>query len=241
MILRYLRINKIITGLRAYSAGSKQFVIKKPARSNRWLLAATFATSFGAGWFVTQHMTFADVVARWMYDNVPEDDEKLMKYKAQLNARLENLSVVKQLKQVGYIEVFPQTQKKNTLISETLLVPGGITVPPRFFYNPRNKETVGIYHLGMKLTGYPFLVHGGILATVLEDLMRESMMFAKGGKKEKTNEISISYAFPTFANQFVVVRITNVEESGNLTKLRAEIMDQRGQRTLVRGKGTFST
>ncbi|KAM3164016.1 putative mitochondrial membrane protein fmp10 [Lachancea thermotolerans] len=228
-------------GLRLYSNATKKFVIAPKRQSNKWLLASTFAASFGVGWFVTQHMTFADVLAKWMYDNVPENDEGLMKYKAQLNSRLENMSVVKQLKAVGYSEVYPQRKKSNTLIDETLRAPGGITIAPRFFYNPRTKETVGVYHLGMKLTGYPFLVHGGILATVMEDLMRESVMFAKGTATEKTKDITLSYKFPTFANQFVVVRITDVEEHGKNVKLRAEIMDQSGDRTLVKGKGSFST
>ncbi|SCU80556.1 LANO_0B00518g1_1 [Lachancea nothofagi CBS 11611] len=228
-------------GLRAYSNQTKRFVTNRPSRSNKWVPWAIFGTSFGLGWFVTQHMTFADLLAKYMFDNVPENDEGLMKYKAQMQQRLENLSVVKQLKQVGYTEVFSQRKKNNTLIDKTLQVPGGITIPPRFFYNPKTKETVGIYHLGMKLTGYPFLVHGGVLATVMEDLMRESVMFAQGAKSEKTQDLTLNYKFPTFANQFVVVRITQVEENGKNVKLHAELMDQSGDRTLVKGTGRFKT
>ncbi|SCU91881.1 LAFA_0F06436g1_1 [Lachancea sp. 'fantastica'] len=229
------------TNLRAYSTPAKKFVVRQPQKSRNWLLWATFGTSFGLGWFVTQHMTFADVVAKYMYDDVPENDEGLMKYKAQLQSRLEHLNVVKQLKQVGYTEVFSERQKTNTLIDRTLRVPGGIAISPRFFYNPETKQTVGIYHLGMKLTGYPFLVHGGVLATVMEDLMRESVTFAKGARSEKTQDLTLNYKFPTFANQFVIVRVTKVEENGKNLKLHAELMDQSGDRTLVKGTGRFST
>ena len=227
--------------LRPYSHTVKNFVIKPKPKSNKWLLAGTFGASFGVGWLVTQHMTFADVLAKWMFDNVPENDEGLIKYKAQLEQRLQAMNVVNQLKKAGYTEVFTQRKKSNTLIDETLRVPGGISIAPKFYYNPRTKETVGIYHLGMKLTGYPFLIHGGVLATVMEDLMRESVMFAKGATTEKTKDLTLSYKFPTFANQFVVVRVTKVEENGKNVKLHAEIMDQSGDRTLVKGKGSFST
>lgn len=226
--------------MRAYTTAGKQFVIRPRSQTNKWVKFATFGASFGLGWFLTQHMTFADIVATWRYDKVPENDEGLEKYKAQLSGRLERMSVVKQLKQCGYSEVFPPHYNQNTLINKSLSVPGGITIPPKFYYNPKSKETVGIYHLGMKLTGYPFLVHGGILATVMEDLMRESVKFAKNATAEKTKDISLSYKFPTLANQFVVVRITNVEESGKNVELQAEIMDQGGNRTLVKGRGSFS-
>ncbi|SCU91751.1 LAME_0E13674g1_1 [Lachancea meyersii CBS 8951] len=227
--------------LRAYSASAKKFVVKQPQKANKWLLWATFSTSFGLGWLVTQHMTFADVLAKYMYDNVPENDVGLLKYRAQLQSRLEHLNVVKQLKQAGYTEVFSERQKNNTLIDRTLRVPGGISIAPRFFHNPQTRETVGIYHLGMKLTGYPFLVHGGVLATVMEDLMRESVTFAKGVSSEKTRDLTLNYKFPTFANQFVVVRVTKVEENGKTVKLYAELMDQSGDRTLVKGTGRFKT
>ncbi|SCU78913.1 LADA_0A08526g1_1 [Lachancea dasiensis] len=229
-------------GIRCYSNETKRFVVRQPKSSNRGLLIGIFGASFGLGWFVTQHMTFTDFMAKYMFDNVPENDEGLLKYKAQLQHRLDNLKVVQQLKQVGYTEIFPKAQNNKankTLVDNTLMVPGGIAIAPRFFYDAKTKQTVGIYHLGMKLTGYPFLVHGGILATVMEDLMRVSVMLAKGVKSEKTKDLTLNYKFPTLANQFVVVRITQVEENGRNIKLHAELMDQSGDRTLVKGTGRF--
>lgn len=92
----------------------------------------------------------------------------------------------------------------------------------------------------MKLTGYPFIVHGGILATIMEDLMRESVKLITQKTDEKINDLSISYKFPTLANQFVIVRTTQHETFGKNIKLTAEVMDQTGNRTLIKGRGSFS-
>lgn len=230
------------TATRFYSNAARQFVVAKKPRSNRLTKLSIFGVSFGAGWFLTQHLTFADLMAWWLYENVPENDEGVKEYKKKLTARADQLPVVKQLKQCGYTEVFSSSvAPKNTLIDKTLSVPGAIAIPPKFYYNPQTKETVGIYHLGMRLAGYPFLVHGGILATVMEDLMRESVKLIKGVKTETTDGITVSYKFPTLANQFVVVRTTKAEQFGKNVKLTAEILDQSGNKTLVKGRGTFST
>ncbi|CCK72869.1 Fmp10p KNAG_0M00160 [Huiozyma naganishii CBS 8797] len=226
---------------RAYQNAGSQFATGSTyKKTRRWIPWSIFGSSFLLGWVATQHMTFTDFMAYWRYETLPESAPEVVEYKNKLLQRLDNLSVVKQLKGAGYVEVLPSQKSSGQLIDQTLNSPGAIAIPPRFYFNPKTKETVGIYHLGMKLTGYPFIVHGGILATVLEDLMRESVKFNKDKNSEKTKDISISYRMPTFANQFVVVRTTKLETFGKNIKLQADIMDQSGMRLLVKGTGSFS-
>lgn len=225
----------------AYSKGPSSFTVRPKPPQRRWVPWAIFGTSFITGLLLTQHMTLTDLLAFWKYDKLPQGSPEVDQYKLELTQRCENLSVVKQLKQAGFTEVFPNRRQNDLLVANTLDTPGGIAVAPRFYHNPLTKETVGIYHLGMKLTGYPFIVHGGILATVLEDLMQEAVKLTRAKPGKKTKELVLSYKMPTFANQFVVVRTTKVEEFGKNTKLHAQIMDQTGNTTLINGKGTFST
>lgn len=219
----------------------RQFVVRPKRKSKTWVPLTIFGCSFATGWYLTEHMTFTDFMAYWRYDSLPQSDEEVKDYKLALYNRSEQLPVVKQLQQAGYMEVFPKRRKNDLLIDKTLSSPGAIAIPPRFYYNPMTKETVGIYHLGMKLTGYPFIVHGGILATVMEDLMRESVKFIKSKEGEKTKDLTLSYKFPTLANQFVIVRTTKVEEFGKNVKLDVDVMDQSGNRRLVNGRGTFTS
>ncbi|KAL3231799.1 hypothetical protein RNJ44_00334 [Nakaseomyces bracarensis] len=223
-----------------FASAMPEFTSKKPS-GNRWVPITIFGATFGLGWFFTQHMTFTDLMAYWRYDSMPEDSEEIKQYKLQLYQKSDQLPVVKQLTQAGYVEIFPPRRADDLLIDKALSSPGGIAIPPRFYFNPQTKDTVGIYHLGMKLTGYPFIVHGGILATIMEDLMREGVKLITQRTGEKISDLSISYKFPTLANQFVVVRTTKHELLGKKVKLTAEVMDQSGNRTLIKGRGTFST
>lgn len=247
--------NIIKSNLRRYAstagkyaeAGSTQFKVGTTKGSvRRWMPTAIFGGSFLFGWYLTKHMTYTDLMAFWRYDKLPRDAPEVAQYENELLNRLENLSLVKQLKMNGYVEIHDTKKGSKTggktndrLILQSLSSPGAIAIPPRFYYNPQTKDTVGLYHLGMKLTGYPFIVHGGILATILEDSMRESVKFVLDKKSEKIKDLSVSYRMPTLANQFVVVRTTSMEQNGKVVKLKADVMDQSGQRTLVQGSGSF--
>lgn len=225
----------------ASGAASKTFVVRPKLKKRRWVPWAIFGGSFLTGWTLTQHMTFTDFLAFWKYDKLPQGSQEVENYKSELYSRCEQLPVIKQLKKAGFREVFPDRRKQDLLVDNTLNTPGGVAIPPRFYYNPLTKETVGVYHLGMKLTGYPFLVHGGILLTIVEDLMREAVQILRSKPGKRTKDVAISYKLPTLANQFVVVRTTKVEEFGKNTKLHVDVMDQSGNRKLLSGKGTFST
>lgn len=217
-------------------------------KNSKWVPLMIFLVSFGVGSWVSQQMSFADLVAYWRYDRLPEDSEKVKDYRAKLTARLEGLSTIKRLADEGFVEVFPVRAHGNsdakhftTLLDGPLSQVGAVSIPPKFFYKPSTRECVGIYHLGMKLTGYPFIIHGGILATVMEDLMRESIKIINGNPGERTQELTVSYKLPTFANQFVVVRTTKIEEFGKKFKLEVKVEDESGDRLLVRGRGIFET
>ncbi|CCF56999.1 hypothetical protein KAFR_0B07010 [Kazachstania africana CBS 2517] len=232
------KTNLIMLGKRGLHYSTAQF--KTKIKPKRWIPYSIFGVSFFTGWIFTQQMTFTDLMAYWRYDKLPQDAEEVRNYQGNLLQRAERLPVVRQLKSSGYIEVFPKRRTDDKLIDQTLSTPGGIAISPKIYYNPASKETVGIYHLGMKLTGYPFIVHGGILATVMEDLMRESVKIIKNKEGEKTKDLKVSYKLPTLANQFVVIRTTKIENIGKNIKLSVDVMDETGNRNLVKGQGIFS-
>ncbi|AQZ11059.1 FMP10 (YER182W) [Zygosaccharomyces parabailii] len=225
----------------AYKGATKTFIVRPKPKDRKWVPWAIFGGSFLTGWILTQHMTISDFLAFWKYDKLPQSSQEVENYKQELYSRCEHLPVIKQLKKAGFREVFPDRRKHDLLVDNTLNTPGGVAIAPRFYYNPTSRETVGVYHLGMKLTGYPFIVHGGILVTIVEDLMREAVQILRSKPGEKTKDLAISYKLPTLANQFVIVRTTKIEEFGKNTKLYVDVMDQSGNRKLLSGKGTFST
>lgn len=127
---------------------------------------------------------------------------------------------------------------KPSLPTKTLAQPGGICIRPVIFYNPGTGEGVTIVHTGYRLCGYPFIVHGGILATLLNETFKRNASlsnFTTSNMKDdfKVENLSLSYKYPSFANQFLIIktkRKENTENEGNKTiTLESVIESQKGQ------------
>lgn len=96
------------------------------------------------------------------------------------------------------------------LMSHVLAKPGGIFIKPVSFFNPDRKELVTFIHLGYRLCGYPFLVHGGILATILNETFKLTSSIRSGvdhsSKNINVKHISINYKAPCIADNFLTVK-----------------------------------
>lgn len=102
------------------------------------------------------------------------------------------------------------------LMGDTLASPGGILIKPETFYNFKELKSICITHLGKRMCGYPFIVHGGIIATILNEQFKDhaskSGGFRSGIKDDfKVEEIDISYKAPAFADQFFVIKTESVK------------------------------
>lgn len=123
-----------------------------------------------------------------------------------------------------------------SLTNHTLAQPGGVLIKPVIFHNTETDETATIVHMGYKLCGYPFIVHGGILATLLNETFKRNASLSSvtsSSLKEdfKVESISINYKQPLFANQFFIVK-TRLEKCNDGTKeviLRSIIESEAGK------------
>lgn len=110
--------------------------------------------------------------------------------------------------------VLVKTQKEYEipqLTNHTLSAPGGIAVQPVIFHNTKMDETITFVHMGYKLCGYPFIVHGGMLATLLNETFKRNASLSSDTLSTlktdyKVENISITYKSPSLANQFFVVK-----------------------------------
>ncbi|AMD21998.1 HGL342Cp [Eremothecium sinecaudum] len=222
-----------------YNTG-QEFATAKKQFPRRYVNLGIFGATFGLGYLASRFFTYSDLAAWLLYDKLPVSEERITRYEGSLLNRAADLPITKELIGTGYMQVFPDRNENDVLVNKTLKSPGAITIDPLFFFNPTTKSVVGIYHLGMKLTGYPLVVHGGILATVLEDQIREAAKVITGSAVQPANDLEISYKFPTIANQFVIIKTTDFNQLGDTANLEATILNQSGKRVLVTGKATFS-
>jgi uncharacterized protein (TIGR00369 family) len=94
----------------------------------------------------------------------------------------------------------------------------------------------GNFRLGAEYQGGPGFIHGGIIATVLDEVMGKVCRFR--GVRAVTAELTIEYLKPVLVDVDLVVEGYEVDMTGRNLFLAGEIRDVSGK-VLARGKGRF--
>ena len=110
-----------------------------------------------------------------------EGSEEEKMYLKQVENKLHSLPLVQQLSQdpawIKTIGIFPipKDDAVHNLTMGVLAGSGRITVKPITFYNDKTKEFVVVMHVGQDLCGHRGLVHGGFLATMLDECLGKTV------------------------------------------------------------------
>jgi uncharacterized protein (TIGR00369 family) len=94
----------------------------------------------------------------------------------------------------------------------------------------------GRFRLGAVYQGGPGFIHGGIIATVLDEVMGKVCRFR--GVRAVTAELAIEYLKPVPVDEDLVVEGYELEMKGRNLFLAGDIRDFSGK-VLARGKGRF--
>jgi uncharacterized protein (TIGR00369 family) len=94
----------------------------------------------------------------------------------------------------------------------------------------------GNFRLGAEYQGGPGFIHGGIIATLLDEVMGKVCRFRE--VRAVTAELSIEYLRPVPVDADLVIKGYEVEMKGRNLFLAGDIRDVSG-RVLARGKGRF--
>src|ERR1700693_1843492 len=98
------------------------------------------------------------------------------------------------------------------------------------------KRIRGEFRLGAEYQGGPGFIHGGIIATVLDEVMGKVNRFR--GVRAVTAELVVEYLKPVSVNENLVVEGYEVEKSGRNLHHVGVIRHQSGE-VLARGRGRF--
>lgn len=109
---------------------------------------------------------------------------------------------------------FSEAQRASSLTAGALSGPGKIVVPPIVFLQDRGESMVMVTYLGTEVCGYPGFVHGGLLATLLDEGLARCAFQALPNKLGMTASLQINYKKPTLAGQYVVLRAKVVKSEG---------------------------
>jgi len=129
----------------------------------------------------------------------------------------------------------PESLRSHNLTGGTLHGSDKVVVPPYIWVEAGGKSLVSISYLGVALCGHPGIIHGGMLATLLDEGLARCCFGALPNKIAMTANLNINYKAPTKAGQFVVVRAktTKVEGRKAWVEGRIETLVAPGEKPVV--------
>lgn len=77
-----------------------------------------------------------------------------------------------------------------------------------------NNKSYTFFHLGHKLTGHQQIIHGGLLATILDELTCRLAFQNNHSKSGVTANLNINYRQPCFMNTYILVKCEIVSKIG---------------------------
>jgi len=126
----------------------------------------------------------------------------------------------------------------NNFTAGALRGPGKLAVPPLVRARKDESEAVIIVHIGRGLCGHDGIVHGGLLATLLDESLARVAIMNLPDKVGVTANLNLNYRAPTRADQFVVIKTSVVSIKGRKVQVVGRVEDMKGT-LLVEATATF--
>jgi uncharacterized protein (TIGR00369 family) len=105
-----------------------------------------------------------------------------------------------------------------------------------FEQDDASKRIRGAFKLGAEYQGGPGFIHGGIIATVLDEAMGKVCRFR--GMRAVTAELIVEYLKPVSVDAPLLIEAYEVEKTGRNLHFVGEIRNEAGD-LLARGRGRF--
>ncbi|KAF8880893.1 HotDog domain-containing protein [Gymnopilus junonius] len=164
-----------------------------------------------------------------------------------LEEELQALPLLNQLRQrsdaKGWYEVrpyqtFPEERRVNNLTAGALRGPGKLALLPLVRAKNDESESIVFLHVGRGLCGHDGIIHGGLLATLLDETLARTAISNLPEKVGVTAQLTLNYRAPTMADQFVVIKTRVDEAKGRKVNVSGSVEDLQGT-VLVQATATF--
>ncbi|KAI0804837.1 HotDog domain-containing protein [Irpex lacteus] len=239
---RFASTNSGPTGAPSQSSSSSSLKVVRQLA----LVGSVGLAAYGIGSFFPP--TLATYVSPRIAPPPPDPEHPhTIAYVEELESELQRLPVLHELRTADdaidwyetrpYIDV-PKEELVNSLTAGSLRGPGKLALPPLVRARKDEKASVVILHLGTALCGHEGIVHGGMLATLLDESLGRTALLNLPEKVGVTATLNLSYRAPTRANQFVVIKTFVDEQEGRKVRVSGRIEDIEGK-VLVEAQALF--
>lgn len=142
---------------------------------------------------------------------------------------------------------FPPHMAVHSLTSGSLRKPGMLAAPPLVLSKTRHGaaelgghrgDAFAFLHLGRSLCGHDGIVHGGLLATVLDETLARTSFFNLPNNIGVTARLEIDYRKPVKADQVVVIETKLIEAKGRKVTVEGVMRTLEGE-LLVESRAIF--
>jgi 3'-phosphoadenosine 5'-phosphosulfate synthase len=166
------------------------------------------------------------ILTPWIMGSMPTDEETLSLYdppddfSREVEEHIKSCALAQELRSnPAFTESrphlkIPEAIRAHNLTGGTLSGPGMIVVPPYIWNEEDGKSMISIFYLGTDVTGHPGIVHGGLLATMLDEGLARCCFPALPNKVGVTANLQINYKKPTMAGQFLVLKAKTTKVDG---------------------------
>ncbi|KIY50837.1 Thioesterase/thiol ester dehydrase-isomerase [Fistulina hepatica ATCC 64428] len=123
---------------------------------------------------------------------------------------------------------FPDERRVHNLTAGVLRGPGRLAVNPLVRARKNESESMVLVHVGRSLCGHDGIIHGGLIATLLDESMARNAINNLPEKVAVTAKLTIGYRAPTMADQFIVIKTKLDEVKGRKALISARVEDLNG-------------
>ncbi|KAL9715576.1 hypothetical protein Ac2012v2_000017 [Leucoagaricus gongylophorus] len=120
---------------------------------------------------------------------------------------------------------YPEERRVNSLTAGTLSGPGKLACTPLVRARKDETESMVFIHVGRALCGHDGIIHGGLLATLLDESLSRTAIINLPDKVGVTANLSLNYRAPTRADQFIMIHTSLVEAKGRKIVVKGRIED----------------
>ena len=113
--------------------------------------------------------------------------------------------------------------REHHLTGGALAGEGRLEVPPLQFVERDGKSAVMIFYVGSDLCGHAGLVHGGAMATLLDEALARCCFQALPNKVGMTANLKIDYRRPMPAGSFAVIKCVTTGVEGRKAWVRGTL------------------
>ncbi|GLI74847.1 hypothetical protein PoHVEF18_003095 [Penicillium ochrochloron] len=150
----------------------------------------------------------------------------------------------KGLSESRYYQNVPESMEPEMFSVDSLLGPNKLPVRPLAFYEAGGGSFYLVLYVGGALAGYPGMIHGGLLATIMDEGMAGCASAALPKRVAVTLELHVNYRKPAPTESFYVLkaRATKVENNAAWVEGRLEILDGEGKEAgnvVTEGRGHY--